>query len=429
MNVNTEDRHDVIVVGGGLAGLTAATVAARQGRSVLLVDARNDLGGRARTEERDGFSFNQGPHALYSGGAARRILRTLRVRPKGGIPPVSHGYLVEHGALLSGRRPSTVGWPFLGAITAAMRPGAVRDAEGKSLSEWLDGHVDDRSRTRMEAMFRVTSYLADTDHVDASAALTQLRRGARGVTYLHGGWSTLVDELRRAATVAGVRIESGSKVDRVDVGSHDGATVTVGDRAYDAHSVILANGGPGHAARLLDGTSTLVDRWATSARPVPAACLDVSLRRLPVPEHTALLGADRPTYLIVHSEAARLTPTGGGALIHAMRYGPDLDPDHDHRGELEDLLDLAQPGWRSELVHAQWGQHLMVAHDRPQPGVTIADRPDVVTDLPAIFVAGDWITTDGLLADAAVGSGARAAHAAVAHTNRVSDTRTGVVAG
>ena len=41
--------HDVIVVGGGFAGVTAAREAAREGRTVLLVEARDRLGGRTWT--------------------------------------------------------------------------------------------------------------------------------------------------------------------------------------------------------------------------------------------------------------------------------------------------------------------------------------------------------------------------------------------
>ena len=41
--------HDVIVVGGGFAGVTAAREAALRGRSVLLLEARDRLGGRTWT--------------------------------------------------------------------------------------------------------------------------------------------------------------------------------------------------------------------------------------------------------------------------------------------------------------------------------------------------------------------------------------------
>ena len=62
-----------MVIGAGLAGLTAATTAARAGRRVVVVEAHTE-GGRARTDERRGYRFNQGAHALYKSGEAWRIL-------------------------------------------------------------------------------------------------------------------------------------------------------------------------------------------------------------------------------------------------------------------------------------------------------------------------------------------------------------------
>jgi phytoene dehydrogenase-like protein len=73
---------DVVVVGGGLAGMAAGATAARAGRRVLIVEG-HVAGGRARTEERNGFRFNHGAHALYLGGHAERVLRDLGV----GVPP------------------------------------------------------------------------------------------------------------------------------------------------------------------------------------------------------------------------------------------------------------------------------------------------------------------------------------------------------
>ncbi|HEX5502261.1 MAG TPA: FAD-dependent oxidoreductase, partial [Thermomicrobiales bacterium] len=58
----------VAVVGGGLAGLTAALYLARGGRAVTLFEKAHDLGGRAITEESEGYYFNLGPRALYRRG-------------------------------------------------------------------------------------------------------------------------------------------------------------------------------------------------------------------------------------------------------------------------------------------------------------------------------------------------------------------------
>ena len=68
---------DVVVVGGGLAGLTAAATVAAAGKRVLVREKLGVPGGDARSTNKDGFIFNQGPHALYRGGAAEKILTQL----------------------------------------------------------------------------------------------------------------------------------------------------------------------------------------------------------------------------------------------------------------------------------------------------------------------------------------------------------------
>ena len=52
--------HDVIVVGGGFAGVTAARECALRGRSVLLLEARDRLGGRTWSADWDGIPIEYG---------------------------------------------------------------------------------------------------------------------------------------------------------------------------------------------------------------------------------------------------------------------------------------------------------------------------------------------------------------------------------
>ena len=64
-----------IVVGGGLAGLTAAATLARGGHAVTVLEGAQHVGGRARSRNKDGFDINIGPHALYRAGGGLAVLR------------------------------------------------------------------------------------------------------------------------------------------------------------------------------------------------------------------------------------------------------------------------------------------------------------------------------------------------------------------
>src|SRR5262245_57661612 len=87
----------VVVVGAGLAGLSAAAYLARAGGSVTVLGKASASGGRARTREQDGFFFNVGPHALFRAGEGLQVLGDLGVRVSGGVP--AGGYAVHGGRL------------------------------------------------------------------------------------------------------------------------------------------------------------------------------------------------------------------------------------------------------------------------------------------------------------------------------------------
>jgi phytoene dehydrogenase-like protein len=68
-------RCDVVVVGAGLAGLTAADRLTRAGLEVLVVESSDEVGGRVRTDRVDGFLLDRGFQVLNTSyPAARRIL-------------------------------------------------------------------------------------------------------------------------------------------------------------------------------------------------------------------------------------------------------------------------------------------------------------------------------------------------------------------
>ncbi|MFT5338053.1 MAG: phytoene desaturase [Luteibaculaceae bacterium] len=52
---------ELIVVGGGVAGISSACYAAKRGKSVVLLDNHDQIGGRVRSFTKEGFTFDMGP--------------------------------------------------------------------------------------------------------------------------------------------------------------------------------------------------------------------------------------------------------------------------------------------------------------------------------------------------------------------------------
>ena len=72
-------KFDVVVVGGGMAGLTSSAYPARSGTKVLLIEKEAICGGLVSTFERDGFFFDGGIRATEASGALFPMLRQLGI--------------------------------------------------------------------------------------------------------------------------------------------------------------------------------------------------------------------------------------------------------------------------------------------------------------------------------------------------------------
>jgi glycine/D-amino acid oxidase-like deaminating enzyme len=422
------ERHwDVIVVGAGLAGLAAAATAAGAGASVLVLDGQRP-GGRATTDERGGYRLNRGAHAFYRGGAGRGVLDRLGVTVRGDSP------ILEGARVRRGERVGALGLGPAGiarsrvlttgdkariarVFTAAPRwkPATLAD---RSAAAWFDelGLVGG-AREFAEMLARTATYVVDIAGVSADLVAAQMQMALHdGVEYLHGGWSTMVDGLARAASLRGAEFGAGARVrlvapdgGRVRVAVADDDASGDGDDAGAmsdrgtllARRVVVAAGTPAACAALLP------DRppgWEDLGPPSRAACLDMGFAA--PPDMTVLLGMDRPLYLIRHCPPAALAPPGG-SVVHGLRYlRPDEDPSPEAaRAELVEHARVA--GIEPEAAaHVRYLHRMTVVGAVPVPGVGLAGRVDVGdTGHEGVLVAGDWVGADGHLADAALASG------------------------
>lgn len=417
-------RADVVVVGGGLAGLAAAAYLAKAGRVVALMERSPSVGGRAITHVEKGFHLNLGPHALYQGRGAA-VLRELGVQFHGGMPATSRGYALHRGAkqslptgvlpLLTTELLTTAGKLEVARLFATLPRLKEEALQAVSVREWL-GDVAARPEVRalLLAFIRLASYANDPDRMSAGAAFAQVQLGQKGVIYLDGGWQTLVDGLRRVAEDAGVDILTRARVEAVER-DHSVTGVRLADGArWAAQSVIVATG-PRVARDIVEGSGeTSLAAWADEAIPVKAACLDIALTRLPRHGGLFALGIDEPLYFSVHSAVAALAPSGG-ALIHLAKYlgsSDNADPQAVEQ-ELERVADALQPGWREAVVHRRYLPNMLVSNAlvSARQGGTPGRPGPAIPDVQGLFVVGDWVGPEGMLSDASLASARRAAFA------------------
>src|SRR5260370_3855435 len=97
----------VIMVGGGLSGLTAAALLARAGYAVTVFEKAGAPGGYAMTKSHGEFSFNLGAHAFYLRGPGEELLSELGVRYSGSPPAFDKWQALYGGKLHAWPTPAT----------------------------------------------------------------------------------------------------------------------------------------------------------------------------------------------------------------------------------------------------------------------------------------------------------------------------------
>lgn len=421
---------DVVVVGGGIAGLTAACYLARAGVEVTLFEKASNLGGRAATQTSDGYKFNRGVHALYTGGAASSVFQELGITYRHGSPKET--FVLRQGRfhvlpsspieLLRSDFLSVLDKLDLIRLFVVLPRLDARALARLSVQEWLQSAVRRPAvRQLLAALAHTFVYCASLDLVSAEVFVDKLQRSlAHPVHYIDGGWQTLVDALRQVAEQAGAYLASGTHVEAVEhqAGRVRGVRLRDG-RLVQASAVIIATS-PREAVKLVDdGTFSSLRQAVDLLVPARVACLDVALRRLPASRFTIVQDLERPRFLTTQSLYSRVAPEGGALVYTFKQLDPTLptDPRDDER-DLENLLDTALPGWRDLLIRRFYLPRIEAVGALPMASSGgFAGRPGPrVTGLDNLYLAGDWVGSEGFLVDASVASARQAARLTLRET-------------
>ena len=389
--------HDVVVVGAGLAGLAVAQLCRRQGRSVLVFDPHT--GGRARSDTKDGFIFNRGPHAVYLGGATERVLSTLGIAVPGGPPQLSDGAILVGGK--TDRLPSSAASLLacgylgirdkvsLGSFFAKLPKLRATAWAGVSTTE-LVGDLRDRARLVALMAIRTSTYCATPDRLSADVAITALQ--APGVRYADNGWQRLVDELS-----VGLEITAATVTTAGEGEVHSSAGV------HRAKGVVIAAGTPSATASLLGLDPFPVDG------PIEVASLDLGLTAPAA--HPLLFALEDPLYFSVHSPAAALAPPGR-FVAHAATYiTPSSAKDPAAQREQLEAHTLRAGVAPESIVTSRYLHRMTVVGALPSAATGgLAGRPPIhAPGCSDVFIVGDWVGSEGQLADASFASAEAAA--------------------
>ncbi|MEU3461247.1 FAD-dependent oxidoreductase [Streptomyces sp. NPDC006733] len=434
-----DDAPEVAVVGGGIAGLAAATGLAERGARVTVYEQGAGLGGRLAgwsTTLADGSpaTMSRGFHAFFRQYYnLRGLLR--RTDPGLGMLTALPDYPLQHssGMLDSfARVPRTPPWSALGFVARSpafgwqdllrMNPAAalpLLDVRVPQVYARLDtiSAADFLARIRFppaaqHLAFEVFSRSFFADPRELSAAELVLMFHIYFLGSSEGLLFDVPDEpypqalwepLGRYLQSHGVQIRTGSQVTAVASSADRGPTVTADGQTQRFAALVLAldNGG---LRALAAASPTLCDpAWrARVARLRTAPPFLVSRLWLDRP-----VAAHRPGFLGTsgfgpldnvsvlerwEGEAARWTARTGGSVVELHAYAC---PDDDRRTTQQRLVDELRRVYpetgRAAIVDQQ---HEWRADCPLFPVGGFADRPTVRTPHPTVMVAGDAVRTD-----------------------------------
>jgi len=370
------------VVGGGLAGLTAAIACAEAGADVVLFEAHGELGGRARSTGGP-YRANLGPHALLCNSPFWGWLGERELLPPSAKPRLSGFRFRWHDEI---RRV-----PAVGAAVAALRLRGRSAPVDLDFRTWAGEQVGFEAADQIARSAGILTYHHDPGALSAAFIWEPIMRAVLSAPpttrYPIGGWSTIVERMHERARGLGVAIERGRAVERLPA-----PPVIVATELHDARPLLDDD-----TLDWLSGNSVCLDLVLDHRRGDPYVVADLQEAGW-VERFTAV---DRS-----------LAPAGEELIQAQMPIRPGESPE-DAGVRLERLLDASLIDWRAR---ERWRRRQVMTKRTgalDPPGKTWRDRPAIDRG-DGVFLAGDMVAAPGCLSEIAWASAVEAARGALA---------------
>ena len=374
--------REITIVGGGLAGLTAAISCAERGAAVRLLEAHELLGGRARSAAGP-YKANLGPHAILAASPVWTWLRERELLPAHVRSPLS--------GVRFRWRDDIRRVPAVGATVAALRLRARTAPAEVDFRAWAASQVGDEAADQLARSAGILTYYHDPGELSAAFVWQHLVRGLLSAPptarYPVGGWTALVELMAERARRLGVRVETGTHVEELP-----DPPVIVATELADARGLL--------------GDDSL--EWLSGH----AVCFDLALghRR---GDPFAVVDLQEAGWVERFTAADPSLAPDGEELIQAQMPIRPGEAAASAADRLELLLDAAFSGWRERET---WRRRQVMKGRTAAldpPGKTWRDRPAIERG-DGVFLAGDMVAAPGCLSEIAWASAIEASRLATA---------------
>ncbi|MBK71690.1 MAG: hypothetical protein CMB43_04610 [Euryarchaeota archaeon] len=354
----------VVVVGAGIAGLSAAIHAVSGGHHVVVLEKKAKIGGRGTSQNVDGYSLHYGPHLFDKAGPFFRMCKKLsRVKPVAKSIRLDKTDVIGYGPIR----------PVGNIKQAAQNKRAIKQ---KRLAN---------------PYFQAVNFLANwgidyNDYRIKSVVKSRLCAS-------NEGWIGLIGRLGAALDEVGVLIET-----RCEVKAIDNQQVYLTDgRNFSCDAVILACGANGAKRILHPISSQLVERKFTNLITTFGSCIEVGLSSKPMAGKHCIIDLEQNAALI---DYAAIQPMLGNMGSHISAIVTGIEDDRTET-QLESLLDRHIAGWKKHIITELRQSRIAVGYSNRIEFDTFGNHK--------ILLAGAWVESDYALSDAAADTGKQAA--------------------